>query len=98
MNTTWTFPYLEVASVNGQPGVIRRIHWSLEASRDGITVRTYGICDLDLPGETFTALADVTDEMLLAWIGPKHDLPGIYAGLHHEVERFKTNGLTLVAR
>jgi hypothetical protein len=96
MELAWAFPAIEVSDSGGTTGIVRRLHWTLTASHNNVTARTYGICDLGDPGPDFVPLESLNDTIMYQWLADRHDVPAIVAGISDEIERLRNEDTYLV--
>lgn len=71
MNTyVWKIAKLDVAPQEGSlSDVVRGVHYTVTAvAQDGITAGAYGSVGLSLPGQDFTAYADLTEAQIVSWV------------------------------
>jgi len=50
-------------------GLVKKVHWRLNAEQSGYKQYSLGIVTLPPPGENFIPFEDLTEEIIIGWLG-----------------------------
>ena len=49
-------------------GIVKALHWRVNAEKSGRKDYSYGVLGLPAPGETFVPFEDLTEEFVIGWL------------------------------
>ena len=78
-------------------GLVKKVHWRLNAEQSGYKQYSLGIVTLPPPGENFIPFEDLTEEIIIGWLGSiqEFDKAEVETELQTKLDQFLLSETTL---